>query len=402
MLETFREYGRERLIEHDETSATERARAAYMLVIAEEETLEMSPADREAWLRRCDVEHDNFRAAIRYLIASGDAEWALRLGAALFRFWEQREHLTEGRETLARVLGTRQAAAPTRLRARALYGASVLADLQSDLDQAERHSREARDIYRGFDDPHGTAAVMTALAFQTQRQGRLAEATSLFAETVSLWERVGDEVAADMARSNMASAAKVEGNFDLARGLLERVAASFRARGDLGGFATALNGLGDVARAQGQPDAARRYHHESLARYREIDDRWGIARVLADLANVDLQSGRYAEADGALKEAVQSFRDLGYQRGVARQLESMSWCASCQSRDEAAVVLARAAGVIRQRIGTPAKQAERETVERTLAQARARLSPDAYARAWKEGLTATLDRLLGIETLPPS
>ena len=85
-----------------------------MLVLAEEETLEMSPAEREAWLRCCDVEHDNFRAAIHYLIATGDAEWALRLGAALFRFWEQRDHLTEGRETLARVLAMPGAAAPTR------------------------------------------------------------------------------------------------------------------------------------------------------------------------------------------------------------------------------------------------------------------------------------------------
>ncbi len=124
MLETFREYGRERLLEHGEAAATERAHAAYMLVVAEEETLEMSPAEREAWLRCCDVEHDNFRAAIHCLIAAGDVEWALRLGAALFRFWEQRDHLTEGRETLARVLGMPGAAAPTRLRARALYGAT--------------------------------------------------------------------------------------------------------------------------------------------------------------------------------------------------------------------------------------------------------------------------------------
>ena len=101
MLETFREYGREQLLEHGETAATERAHAAYMLVLAEEETLEMSPAEREAWLRGCDVEHDNLRAAIHCLIATGDGEWALRLGAALFRFWEQRDHLTEGRETLA-------------------------------------------------------------------------------------------------------------------------------------------------------------------------------------------------------------------------------------------------------------------------------------------------------------
>ena len=107
----------QRLIEHGEEEATERARAAYMLVVAAEETHEMTPAEREAWLRTCDVEHDNFRAAIRTLVDSGNADWALRLSAALFRFWEQRDHLTEGRETLARVLAMPGAEAPTPQRA---------------------------------------------------------------------------------------------------------------------------------------------------------------------------------------------------------------------------------------------------------------------------------------------
>ena len=402
MLETFREYGREQLLDRGEAEATERAHAAYMLVLAQEETLEMSPPEREAWLRLCDVEHDNSRAAIRCLIATGDVEWALRLGAALFRFWEQRDHLTEGRETLARVLGMPGAAAPTRLRARALYCASVLADIQADHDAAETLSREACRIYREFDDTQGIATTMTVMAFQAQRQGRYAEATSLFGETVSLWEQLGEVTAVDLATSNMANAAKTGGNFDLARSLLEQVVASSEKRGDVRVVASALNGLGDVAASQGNHDSARRYHHESLARYREIDDRWGIARVLADLAGVDLQVGEYTEADSSLKEAIRAFRGLGHQRGVARQLESLAWCASRQSRDEAAVVLASAAAAIRHRIGAPAKQSERDKIERTLAQARTCISAEAYATAWKEGLTATLDRILGIETTPRS
>ena len=111
--------------------------------------------------------------------------------------------------------------------------------------------------------------------------------------------------------------------------------------------------------------------------YREIDDRWGIARVLTDLANVDLQAEDYAQADGSLKEALRAFRELGHQRGVARQLESLSWCASCQSRDEQAVALASAAAAIRQQIAAPAEPAERERIERALAQARQRISPEA-------------------------
>jgi predicted ATPase len=398
MLETFREYGREQLIANGEVEATSRAHAAYMLVFAEEERLEMTPADRERWLRGCDVEHDNFRAACHWLIAAGDAEWALRLGSALFRFWEQRDHLTEGRETLTRILALPAAAAPTRLRARGLYCAGVLADIQGDIDTAQTLGHETHKLYTELGDTQGVASSLIILAFQAQRRGRYPEAVSRFRETVALWTKLGDATAVDLANSNMAHAAKLGGDFDLARGLLEQVAASAAARGDLRGVALALNGLGDVAASQNDASAARRYHHDSLARMREIDDRWGIARVLTDLAGVDLQAGEFAQADRSLREALRVFRELGHQRGVARQLESLSWCAICQSRAEAAVTLASAAVAIRQRMGAQAKPAERERLEKTLDQARAAIAPEAYASAWRYGHTAPLDRILEMET----
>jgi predicted ATPase len=399
MLETFREYGRERLLEYGEAADTERAHAAYMLVIAEEETLQMNPAEREVWLRGCDVEHDNFRAAATRLIAAGDVEWALRLGAALFRFWEQRDHLTEGRETLARMLGMPGATAVPRLRARALYCAAVLADIQTDPDAAESLSREACDIYREADDVQGMATTITVMAFQAQRRGRYDESTALFAETATLWERLGDVTAVELATSNVAHSAKTAGNFERARSLFEQLLASAQARNDIRAFTSALNGLGDVAAAEGNRDAARRYYQESLARYHEIDDRWGVARVLADLATIDLHAEDYEVADRSLMEALRAFRALGHQRGVARQLEALSRCAGKQSRHEAAVRLAGAAAAIRQHIGAPNKPLDREKVDLTLAQARAGLGDEAYSAAWKEGHSAPLDRILGL-TVP--
>ena len=168
MLETFREFGRERLVESGEMAATERSHAAYMLVLAEEETLEMNPSRREAWLRGCDAEHDNFRAAIAHLVSAGNVEWALRLAGALFRFWEQRDHLTEGRGTLASVLGMPGAEAAGRPRARALYAATVLADIQGDFDRGRApqprgmpHLPATRRRRRGGcgDDRHGVAVA---------------------------------------------------------------------------------------------------------------------------------------------------------------------------------------------------------------------------------------------------
>jgi tetratricopeptide (TPR) repeat protein len=204
----------------------------------------------------------------------------------------------------------------------------------------------------------------------------------------------------ELAKSNMANAAKAEGNFDLARNLLEQVAAASQARGDVRGVASALNGLGDLAASEGDHDAARRYHHQSLVRYRQINDRWGTARVLADLAHIDLKALDYTAAARLLKEALQAFHALGHQRGVARQLESLAWCAGCQSRSDEAVTLASAAAAIRLKIGTPAKQAEQERIDSTLTAARTRIGNEAFENAWKEGRTAPLDRILGIAIAP--
>ena len=233
MLETFREYARERLQQSGDADEAARAHAAYMLVLAEEVPLTLNPPEREPWLRTCDAEQDNIHAAFHFLIGSRNVEWALRLAAALFRFWEQREQATEGRETLARVLAMSGAEQLTPLRARALYGASVLADVQGDLTTAEAYSREACEIYRRFGDTKGVATTMAAMAWQAQHGGRYAEATRLHAETMPLWQELGDPTALDLARYNMANAARAQGDVALARSTFDDLLTSSEARHDL-------------------------------------------------------------------------------------------------------------------------------------------------------------------------
>ena len=97
MLKTIREYGLEHLAASGEEAATRRAHAAYYLVLAEEGAARGRGREPE-WLGRLEVEHDNLRAALEWLIQSGDADWGMRLGTAMFRFWETREHFTEGRD----------------------------------------------------------------------------------------------------------------------------------------------------------------------------------------------------------------------------------------------------------------------------------------------------------------
>ena len=291
------------------------------------------------------------------------------------------------------------AAAPTRLRARALYCAAVLADIQADPDAAERLSREACDIYRQLDDIQGVATTMTVMAFQAQRRGRYDECDRAL-------RRDGGALGAARRRDRRRSRDEQHGERGQGRratstsrvACSSSVVASSQSRGDVRGFASALNGLGDVAAAQGDHDAARRYHHESLAKYREIDDRWGIARVLSDLADVDLQAGDYDEAESSLREALQAFRALGHQRGVARQLEVAGVVRRLPvARRRGGAAGERGGGDPPARRRAGASRRARDASSARWRRPRQRLSAEALrARPGRTGARAPLDRLLGL------
>ena len=335
----------------------------------------MSPAEREAWLRCCDAEHDNFRAAIHYLIATGDAEWALRLGGALFRFWEQRDHLTEGCETLARVLAhARRRSADARRGPARSTALRVLADIcRPTSDGAERLSHEACAIYRavrrhpgrGHDD--GGDGVAGAAARP------LREATSLFGETVTLWEQLGDATAVELARSNMAHAAKSG-----------RQVRSGARPARAGGWRHRRNGATCAAsprRSTGSATSPRRTRprrgaplsQQSLAKYRRDRRSLGNRRRAR-------RSRQHRPAGRRLRR--RPTRRSGRRcRRSASSVISAAWRGSskCCRRAPAAsratataVALVSAAAAIRTRIGAPAEAARTGSgVERDAGEARA-------------------------------
>jgi predicted ATPase len=164
MLETIREYALEKLETSDEEGATRRAHAAYCLVLAEE-TAEQGGVEGSEWLGRFALEQDNFRAALEWLTESGNAESGLRLGAALFRFWEMSESLAEGRNRLDKLLKLPGAAHPTKARSRALFAAGVLAGEQGDYASADAMIMESLDIARQLGDRQAAAVSLNGLGY---------------------------------------------------------------------------------------------------------------------------------------------------------------------------------------------------------------------------------------------
>src|SRR5437667_335961 len=257
LLDTVREYGLERLAASGEERATKRAHAAYCLVLAEESASEVADPARAEWVSLFEVENDNFRAALEWLTLTGNADWVVRLGAGLFQFWDMREHLTEGRDRLGKLLKLEGATARLNTRARVLFAAGVLAGEQGDYAAACALVEESLDIARELNDSRGVGIALNALAVHARDRGDLASARSLFEESLALWRSLGDAVVVARSLSNLANVVKLQGDYELARSLHEECLSTFRELGDRTGIAWSLNYEGDVAHEQGDDAGAR-------------------------------------------------------------------------------------------------------------------------------------------------
>ncbi len=392
MLSTLREYALERLAASGDEAATRRAHAAYYLVLAEEGDAEA--AAHPEWLDRFEVEHDNFRAALEYLIKMGDVDWAFRLGGSLFRFWETREHLSEGRSHLTKLLKLEGAATRPKMRARLLFDAAILAGAQGDYTAGRELLEESLATCAELHDDRGVAVALNALAVNARDRGDLAAAALLLGRCVAIWKDLGGPADIARALSNQANVTKLQGDLERAHSLYEECLSMFRKAGDVAGVAWTLNYEGDVARERNDLAAARSFYDQSLAAFGLLRDGWGIASVLSDLASLSCDQGDNDESRRLYGESIQMFQNLDHKRGIARVLECLASNAAAQSKSVLALRLAGAAAGLRQRLGAPLTPAEAARLERALEFARRAVGNTAGLGAWMEGWEIPLEEII--------
>ena len=390
MLETIREYALERLAASGEESATRRAHAAYCLVLAEEGNPELSPPERSAWLKRCDLELDNYRAALDCLLQTHEVDWTLRLAMALFRFWDMREHLAEGRTRLETILQLTKAG-HQKERAKICIFLGALSTAQGDFSAADSFLQQSLTLYEALGDRRGIAASLNALGVNARDRGDYEWARKNFEKSLVHWRALSDSQSAARCLHNLANTLKVQGEYAQAHLLLEEAIVDFDARGDHSGAAWSINQQGDIARDQGDLTAAREFYERALKAFRQSGDRWGSARSLADLGSIYCLQREFEAAESAYRGAVQVFTELGHQRGIARALEGTACLAAARGQAKRALTLAAAAAHLRRLIGAPLPQAEQLKVDQNLSSAWKSLSQEDGEAAWAQGFAMSIE-----------
>jgi tetratricopeptide (TPR) repeat protein len=212
----------------------------------------------------------------------------------VWRFWQVRGDVASGLDWVERLLA--RPVGRTGDRARAEEAAGSLAYWQSDLDEAERHYREALAIFRELGDRPGTAQVTHDLAFVPILRGTGPEAGRLLQEAIELYEEIGDGERAARARADLGLLLMAKGDHSAALPLLEEALSRTRERGDPSRLADDLLRIGNAHRMLGEFDQARADHLEALEIMERAEATGGIAAVLEMMATIDSDQGRYQRA----------------------------------------------------------------------------------------------------------
>lgn len=390
MLETIREYALERLAASGAMAALGQRHADYYLALAERADPLLETPQQALELDRLHREYDNLRAALDWFADTGQAEPGFRLAVALWRFWEIRGHLTEGRARLAQMLALPQAAMRTKMRMKALYAAGVLADAQCDYDSARSLFEENLAISREVGDPSSVASALINLGNIAYVQGNYELAHSSYNEALDIFRDLAESLGIAWSLKSLANVAQRRGDYAAARRLYEEELEMWRRVSIPGSVAVGLNDLGNVANAQGDHATARSAYEQSLAIFREIGNEGGAAIALHNLGNVVSAQGEYAAARALYEQSLAIAQTLGDKRGIAHLLESFANLAVMQAQPDRAVRLEGAAAVLRMAVSAPLSPVEQTKVQHTLDLAQQSLSLPEFAAEWAEGQALTL------------
>jgi predicted ATPase len=262
------------------------------------------------WIAQLSDDHNNLRAAARYLIENSEWTSVTRFAWALYIYWWIGGHLGEVRALMDEVLGSADSL-PRLSRAHALYFTSAI---------------------RFWQDP-GTGVI-----------DALTESAALFAAE-------SEEAAQALALVSLALAQLEGGDPETAETTLETCVNLFRNGNDRWGEAMALVSLGLVALLKQKVPRALNRFEESLVLTERQGDELGGAIALHHHAWAHLFLGDQAAALTEFETSFATSVRLGHNEGVAYGFEGLAAVAAAADDIDRAGLLLGAAHTLRAQTG---------------------------------------------------
>ena len=389
LLETIRLFAAERLAEAGEkAAAVTAAHCAHYLAGAEAAAAHLAGPDQGRWLARLDADQANLRRAAQHAAGSPDGTAVvLRLGVALWRYWQTRSRDQEAFALLAPALGRPDAGADPGLFAAALVAAAW------NVPAARHFAEQAVQVARPLGDDRLLISALTALCKAHYWAGELEAALPFGQESVERARRLGDDVLLGL---SLLIYLIPLGTIDPARSppLYAEAFACTARSGDHLADCDLHNNAAVAAQASGDLPAARAHLDAAARAARQIG--WQAVHISVNLGDVQRAEGDLDGARSTLQAALPTLRRNGDNLWIANACHGLALVAGDAGDWHRAAVLHGAAQALRDRTGGPWEEEIARELRDSLDQARAHQGDEQLERAYAHGMTLSLDQALDL------
>ena len=430
MLETIRQYAREKLLETGGTEIVRDRHLAYFVKLAQQAEPELYRSNQVFWLNKLDDEIDNIRMAVEWALVS-DVESGLRIAAIPWRFWQGRSYLQEVGDWLKQLL--EQYKATNVLHAQALAVHSICTVRHGDFFETIKLAKQSLQMAQTVSDKQTEALSLSFLGIFTLLQGRAGDGTPILEQALAIYRSLGDKIGQadttewlsinnnDMERaiayakeslaltremgdlsgmvSRLCTLARLtfwKGDFTSPFRWLEEALPISRQLGDQALEVGALYTYGSFAYWRGDYPQAIAYFEEANLLSEKIGDHYHSLWVHVYMAYAVLRQGEIQQAREMFSESMQSTQTTGLVIALVFAIEGLASLHVNQGQPERAARLFAWADATREKMGDQRPPVEQASVEHDLAVIHSKLNKTTFERLWAEGDTLTMEQAIKI------
>ena len=386
MLETIRDYARDKLIESGDVDAASLRHSNYYFARAKDGRNGMQGPEQAKWVARLEADHDNLRAAIAYSMGGrSDPVIAVKIEVALQAFRLIRGYASEGRNNLRALLAHPAIESYHLARGHALYVAAALASGQGDDQEAQRMLETCLELRRGIGNDTDIAAALSTLAAVRLRLGDALRARSGEEEALAIFRRLRDRHGEAVALQHLGEICAYVGDDVDARRFLGQSLALGREIEYSEIESDCERALGQLALERGDLPDARACFARSLAVCQAARDKRGTAMVSWWLGKVELANNDGDTALPHLREAIRAFESFGMNAETIGVLEDHARIACSLGPADDSARLYGSASAARERLSLPRPPRLEPLYRDDLGSLHAALTTSAFEVAWRDG-----------------
>lgn len=322
LLETIRQYAREKLAESGEGEPTRARHLDYFLKLAQRAEPELYGARQIEWAQKLEDEYENTRAALEWSL-QGNVSMGQQLAAALWWSWNYGGHLRDGYQWLEKMLAV-NSEEKTLIRAKLLSGAGWLANLLGLGEQiVKRFSEASIVLFRQLGDEQSAAFPLATLATRAYFRSDYDQVAALVEESRDLFKKAGNKWGIRHTLGILGYTAVAQENFEQAQKFYEESLLICNEIGDKEGLSWTLYCMAGLAEKLGDDERAIELYEEALQIEKTVRGRTVNPWILRSMGMTYIRHGEYGKGETLLEEAVEICRKMGDQATLAYSLQAL-------------------------------------------------------------------------------